>query len=239
MMKRFILIALSCVLFAYQAESKNFYMISVGIADYPGTEDDLYLPAEDAKAVAALYETCEMAQTVLLLDSLATTSRIIAEAESLFSKAGEDDVIIFFFSGHGTTGSFFAYDGNLTYDDIRKVFASSKASGKIIFADACRSGAMRQGGHTGRRNAGSDVMLFFSSRDNEYSIERKSMKNGFFTTCLLKSLKGGADKNKDGTVTAKELFLGVREGVVKLSKDKQHPVMWGNFSDDMPVISWK
>lgn len=237
-MKRFVLIVFFCALFACRAESKNFYILSVGITDYPGTRNDLNLPVEDAKAVASLYKSCKMAQTVLLLDSDATTERIIREAESLYRRAGKEDVIIFFFSGHGSSGCFCAYDGNLNYSELRKVFASSKASGKIIFADACRSGGMRQGGHTGRRNLGSNVMLFLSCRENEFSIEKVSMKNGFFTACLLRCLKGGADKDRNRIITARELFEAVSEGVAKLSNDKQHPVMWGNFSNEMPVIDW-
>ena len=30
----------------------------------------------------------------------------------------------------------------------------------------------------------------------------------------------------------------VSGGVVKISDGKQHPVMWGNFSDDMVVMKW-
>ena len=33
-------------------------------------------------------------------------------------------------------------------------------------------------------------------------------------------------------------FKFVSDNVRALSKNKQHPVMWGHFSDDMPVIVW-
>ena len=238
MMKRFILIAFFFALFGLSSESKDFYLLSVGIADYPGTHKDLNLPGNDAKAIAALYTTCNRAHTVLLINENATRKNIIIAAKSLFSQANKEDVIIFFFSGHGSTGCFCAHDGNLEYSEIRSVFASSKASSKMIFADACLSGGMRQGGHTGRHNLGSDIMLFLSSRDDEYSIERRDMKNGYFTACLVRCLKGGGDENKDRIITAKELYKSVSKGVVKLSDDKQHPVMWGNFDDNMPVIDW-
>lgn len=237
-MKRIILIICFLTLSGIASDAKDFYLLSVGIADYPGTRNDLNLPANDAKAIASLYKTCNKAHTVLLLNENATKDKIVTEAKSLFQKAGKQDVIIFFFSGHGSTGCFCAYDGNLKYSELRSIFASCKATSKIIFADACLSGGMRQGGHTGKHNLGSDVMLFLSSRDDEYSIERTDMKNGFFTSCLVRCLKGGADSNKDRIITAKELYKGVSKGVVKLSNDKQHPVMWGNFNDNMPVINW-
>ena len=81
-------------------------------------------------------------------------------------------------------------------------------------------------------------MLFLSSRGNETSIERRDMKNGFFTSCLQKGLRGGADANKDRTITARELFNYVSTNVKTLSSDKQHPVMWGKFSDNMTVMKW-
>ena len=52
-------------------------------------------------------------------------------------------------------------------------------------------------------------------------------------------LKGGADMNLDRTVTARELFQAVSSGVILLSENKQHPVMWGNFDNNMPVMIWK
>ena len=64
------------------------------------------------------------------------------------------------------------------------------------------------------------------------------MQNGYFTTYLQRGLRGGADANRDRIITAKELFNYVHAGVVKLSNNKQHPVMWGKFSDDMPVMIW-
>ena len=81
-------------------------------------------------------------------------------------------------------------------------------------------------------------MLFLSSRSNESSLEIPSMKNGFFTTYLQRGLRGNADANRDRTITAKELFDFVSTNVIKISKEKQHPVMWGKFSDDMPVMVW-
>ena len=57
--------------------------------------------------------------------------------------------------------------------------------------------------------------------------------------CLVRALKGGADVNRDRVITAKELFSAVSKGVKELSDNRQHPVMWGNFPDDMPVMVWK
>lgn len=112
----------------------------------------------------------------------------------------------------------------------------------MVFADACYSGAMRQSKRNAKVksnvNKTSNVMFFFSCRSNELSIETSKMTNGFFTYALQHGLRGGADKNRDRIITAKELFGYVSAKVKQKSANRQHPVMWGNFSDNMPVMRW-
>ena len=224
---------------AVSADAKT-YLVAVGVSDYPGNNKDLSLPANDAATVQYIYSKNSNAESVLLTNSNATKSAVLSKLRSTFAKASENDIIVFFFSGHGSKGAFCAYDAQIPYSEIRQAMASSKAKNKMIFADACFSGKMRQG----RKNTAEqsfnnyNIMLFLSSRGNETSIERRDMKNGFFTSCLQKGLRGGADANKDRTITARELFNYVSTNVKTLSSDKQHPVMWGKFSDNMTVMKW-
>ena len=224
---------------AVTANAKT-YLVAVGVSDYPGTDKDLRLPANDAATVQYIYSKNSNTESVLLTNSNATKSAVLSKLRSTFAKASENDIIVFFFSGHGSKGAFCAYDAQIPYSEIRQAMASSKAKNKMIFADACFSGKMRQG----RKNTAEqsfnnyNIMLFLSSRGNETSIERRDMKNGFFTSCLQKGLRGGADANNDRTITARELFNYVSTNVKTLSSDKQHPVMWGKFSDNMTVMKW-
>ncbi|MGM9846597.1 MAG: caspase domain-containing protein [Muribaculaceae bacterium] len=233
----FCLIAL--FLFLPQVALSKVLLVAVGVGDYPPPTNKLRLPPEDAKTMKALIDKNGKAETSILLDSRATKSAIIAELHARFDHASTDDIIIFYFSGHGYQGGFVAYDNLLPYSEIRAAMAASKCKNKMIFADACFAGKMRQGKRPVKdENATSNVMLFLSSRDNETSLERADMKNGFFTTCLKDGMSGKADANKDRTITAKELFNYVSKNVKLLSKDKQHPVMWGKFSNNMPIIVW-
>lgn len=222
--------------------AQKIYVVSVGVSDYPGTQYDLSLTVNDAKTIKWLYDKNNKAETVLLTNSQATSRNILYYMDDMFSKAEPDDIVLFFFSGHGYPGGFVGYnDDYITYDDIKKVFAKSKSNNKMIFADACYSGTIRESNSNASSNTTpSDftVLLFLSSRSDETSIERSDMENGYFTTYLQKGLRGNADTNRDRTVTAKELFVFVSNGVTKISNDKQHPVMWGKFSDNMPVVVW-
>lgn len=219
--------------------TNKIHLVSVGIADYPGTENDLTLPAKDAESVKWLYEKNSNAVTTILTNSAATKEAILSSIRTTFQYSSTDDIVVFFFSGHGYKGGFVAYDGYLSYEEIRQAMSVTHCKNKMIFADACFSGKMRQGSsEVKQEHERSSVMLFLSSRDNETSIERRDMKNGFFTSCLVDALRGKADSNRDRKITAKELFKFVSDNVRALSKNKQHPVMWGHFSDDMPVIVW-
>ena len=223
---------------------KKIYIVATGIADYPGTSMDLSLCANDAATIKWVFEKNKKASTVLLTNSQVTKSAVLNALRQQFSKATKDDAILFFYSGHGAPGKLVFYDGQIDYQDIKDIMAKSKARSKMIFADACFSGKMRNEQRTQHNTSvpanlrNTEVMFFLSSRSDETSIERRDMKNGFFTAYLQRGLRGGADANRDRTITALELFNFVSKGVKKISNDKQHPVMWGKFDNNMPVISW-
>ena len=237
--KTILLLAIVLFLITPQEAHSKVLLVAVGIGDYPSPINKLNLPTKDAIVIKKLIDKNGDSATAILLDRAATKSAIISEIHARFDHASTDDIIIFFFSGHGYKGGFVAYDGELSYKQIRDAMGSSKCKNKMIFADACFSGNMRQGKRPVKQDhSDSNVMLFLSSRDNETSIERRDMTNGFFTICLKDGLSGKADANRDRTITANEIFNYVSRNVKQLSRDKQHPVMWGNFSHNMPVIIW-
>jgi uncharacterized caspase-like protein len=234
------ILCLLLLLLSGRSTAQQIYLLSVGVADYPGTEMDLRLPADDARAMYQLYRRNAAASAVLLTNQKATAEGIASAAEDLFSQATADDIVVLFFSGHGYSGGFAAQDTLLSYTRIRQFFQGCPARNKMIFADACYAGNIRQGGSEGHRIAqDGNIMLFLSCRSNEVSYEDPSMSNGYFTTCLTRCLKGGADEDRNRVITARELFVAVSRGVKTLSDDRQHPVMWGNFKDTMPVMVWK
>lgn len=234
-----ILLLMALVVIAPQTWSKT-YLVSVGISDYPGTQNDLRLAHNDAATIQWLYQENKNVSTILLLNEQATVGNVKAAIKRLFAEATANDIVVFFFSGHGLQGSFVCYDGFLHYSDIRALMSSCRSKSKMVFADTCFSGSFRTNRKTPTGNGwkGSNIMLFLSCRTNERSIERRDMTNGFFTYALQHALRGGADANRDRVVTARELFNYVSRKVRSLSKNQQHPVMWGKFADTMPVMKW-
>lgn len=238
-MKRLLILVLALFCLLPGAYGRKVYLVSAGVSDYPGTSNDLTLPSMDARAMSRLYRANSSAESILLTNDNATISKIKNAMRQLFRKARKEDIVVFFFSGHGYPGGFVAYDGKLEYDVIKDIFSECVSQNKMIFADACFSGDMRDKGEVGLSDKrGMNLMLLLSSRDDEVSYENPNYKNGFFTICLERCLRGGADTDNNRIITARELYLGVRKGVTELSDDMQHPVMWGNFNDNMPVMVW-
>lgn len=217
----------------------RIYVVSVGIANYK--DQPLRLPVKDANTLKYVYDKNGDTQSTLITDENATRDRILQQIKTSFAQASENDIVVLFFSGHGYRGGFCAYDGLLSYSAIRKAMATSKSKNKMIFADACFAGKMRQDrGSSSSQNEmkKANVMLFLSSRSTETSLESARMENGYFTDALQRALRGGADANRDRTITARELFKYVSQKVSTETREKQHPVMWGNFPNEMPVIKW-
>ncbi len=232
------LITLLFLTLAFTAGARN-YVVLVGIADYPGTKSDLKVSSQDAVTMKTLYDKNGDATIELLTDNEATVENVKVTMGNLFLRATRDDAVILFFSGHGVPGGFVCQDGLLKYNDIIAVMAQSDAQTKIVLADACFAGKARNSKKRDTKPTETSVMFFLSSRTNEKSQERRGWRNSLFTAYLERGLRGGADTDYNRTITARELFDFVSKGVAKDSREKQHPVMWGKFDDQMPVMTWK
>ena len=228
-----ILLLLACVL---SIQSKS-YVVCVGIADYPGKENDLRISDNDAQTIAKVFQATKDASVSVLANEDATQSALLSTMHTTFADAQSDDAVILYFSGHGTPGALVCYDGLLTYQHIFKMLKGCKANRKIIIADACYSGKMRTSKQQSDSYNSQNIMLFLSSRTSEVSRETQ-YKNSLFTIFLERGLRGGADKDRNRQITARELFDFVHGGVTDASGNKQHPVMWGKFNNDMTIIKW-
>lgn len=246
-MRRFLFFIL--LLCSASVNARTIYVVSVGICDYKYIKD-LKKTETDANSMANLYRT-RTKNVKVLLGAQATHDNILSTLKSYFSAATDDDIVVFFFSGHGGKGGLCAYDTRstntmVTYAEVQQAIRSCKANNKQLFIDACYSGGLRDNtksatSHTRKESPLSNtegVMLFLSSRTGETSQENSWSDNGFFTQYLVKGMKGAADTNKDRIVTAKEIFTYVSKKVSERTQNKQNPVMWGKFNDNMHIMNW-
>ena len=83
------------------------YAIVIGISDYPGEGSifeggmDLFYADDDAVLMKhVLEDPYNFDNVVLLTDQAATRGRILSEIAKLKKRVGEDDKVVFYFSGH-------------------------------------------------------------------------------------------------------------------------------------------
>lgn len=159
-------------------------------------------------------------------------SQLRRAIEELFQ--GENDVALFYFSGHGllkSTGGYIvttdakSYDEGVSMEEIIKYANYSKAKDKIIILDCCHSGNMANIGPDQAISQLSDNMtVLTSSREDEFSMEQDG--SGVFTSLLLDALEGGAADLR-GNITPGSVYSYIDEA---LGAWEQRPVFKTNVS---------
>ncbi len=190
-------------------------------------------------------------QIRVLIDEDATKRNIISSMKELFGKAGPNDLVMLYFSGHGLMGSFLpidydGYNNKLHHEDIQKIFEKSNAKYKLCIADACHSGSYSFNAKgdiedivssyyekLSQSSGGTALML--SSKPEETSLESLKVRQGVFSHYLLRGMKGEADHNGNGIVTLGELFGYIAEEVKLYTQFRQSPILKGDYDSDMPI----
>lgn len=147
--------------------------------------------------------------------------------------ADEDDLILFFFSMHGgrkeDTPPLDEPDGldefiisskqdkqnnHILDDELAMMFDEIQSENLVIIFETCYSGGMIDGSNdlkkTGR-------IVITSTREDETSYPIFLIKSWLFPYYLIKGLKGRADKNCDGYITAEEAFEYAKIYTIKRS----------------------
>jgi hypothetical protein len=140
------------------------HALVVGINDYrqgvDGALNKLDFAARDAEALARTLSTrggFSQDAVTLLRDAEATRDKVIEALKALRSRVGEDDVVLFYFSGHGSMGTgsdgkghyyLIPQDGTLAdlnksalMDDLMEELIGQLPSRQVVIVlDACFSG---------------------------------------------------------------------------------------------------
>lgn len=214
----------------------------VGINGYPSSP--LNGCVNDANSIAAILESNgdgspNFGIRLLTCPSTDITRPVLREAiEQLF--AGDSDMALLYFSGHGyikSTGGYLVtvdakkYDEGVSMDDILSLANQSKARNKVIILDCCHSGAMGTPSITGSSTAqlSEGMSVLTASRDSEYALETNGA--GVFTSLLIDALKGGAADIR-GNITPGSLYAYVDEA---LGAWDQRPIFKTNVTSFSPL----
>lgn len=221
-MKRIvILILLICCILPLSAQ--RTYVLVTGVSDYRNGNNPLSQTTKDAKEFGEVMKT-QTKNVTLLTSKYATHDGVLEKLRAICNRAGKQDRIIFFFSGHGGKGCICAYDRNIQYSELFPILENSAAKEKICFIDVCHAGSSK----VSLKDLNAEVLFFAACKDTEYSSENLFLGQGLFTNALLKALKEKkADANGDNKITVLELFNYVKNDVKKKSNGTQTPQLIG------------
>jgi metacaspase-1 len=131
--------------------------ICIGINDYPGYINDLKGCVADAKAWGALLvDRYEFEPPIMILDSMATIERVTNEVNNLIKKSEPGDVLVWTYSGHGTSvpgvrpdkpngrsEAICLYNGLLLDTQIKNILSNLKNDIHMtVVSDSCFSGTL-------------------------------------------------------------------------------------------------
>ena len=231
------------------------WAVVVGVAAYNHmpvlryTDDDAYRFFAFLKSLegGALPDN----QVTILIDEEATHDNIMETMQDVFGQAGPQDLVVFYFSGHGLNSSFLpidfdGYNNKISHEEIAEMFNKCRAKYKLCLADACHSGslfAMRSGEEEPVLNqyyktlakSVSGTALIMSSKADETSLESAGLRQGVFSHFLIRGLKGEADLDKDKVVSIAELYDYIYSKVRDYTGNRQSPVIKGSYDPKMTV----
>jgi hypothetical protein len=243
----------------------DLYALVVGVSKYAhhSRVPDLNFSDKDAEDFADFLKTQKTLygklHITLLLNERATKAEVERNLFYELPRAGKDDTVLVFLSGHGAEDPnmlgefcFLAHDSdpqNLlpTSVHMNRQWLLSKLGAKrvLLIVDACQSTGFVQPGlksvHQSLDKMREDFkksegkVFITSSRADEVSREKSDFGNGVFTYYLLEALKGKADANKDGEVTLMEAYDYVYDRCKDEPGGSQHPQIAGKFGGRFPM----
>jgi formylglycine-generating enzyme required for sulfatase activity/uncharacterized caspase-like protein len=231
------------------------YALIIGNTEYSDSGlAKLNAPGKDAEDFARALKSVELAAfdevVVFVNENVFTLNEAI---EEFFTNKRPDDLLIFYFSGHGVrdeSGSLFLAVKNtnraklrstaIKADFVRELMDQSRSKRQVIILDCCNSGAFAHGtkaetgGSMGIATAfegkGYGHVVLTATDSTQFAWEGdkiigEEITNSLFTYFLVKGLEGEADEDGDGKITVDELYDYAYEQIVSRTP-KQTPGKW-------------
>jgi hypothetical protein len=235
------------------------YSVVIGVSSYPHMQSLKYTD-DDAYKIYSFMKSPEGGaltdnELTVIIDEAATRDNILEQIKMTFAKAGENDMVMLYYSGHGLKDAILPhdYDGvdnKILYEELYEIIEISKAKQKICIIDACHSGGMLATKGINERipttaqiyyeNLGGKkggTAIITSSKIEEASIEGANLRQGVFSYFWVQALKGVADADNNKIVTISEAFLYVQKNVSSYTSNYQTPQLDGNFDALLPLAA--
>ena len=259
-----------------EGNSGKRWAICIGIDDYEDSSIlDLHKAGNDARTMGAvLKDNGQFDYVYVMTDDLSPRDENYPKRRNIMGRLDfikefirPDDMMVFFFSGHGVSdaqGAGFlvavdAVDEELfeTSVSVNEVVAALGETGitkSLLMIDACREyfqenkGLNQDGLYAEKYERAEVAATFFATKQGWYSYEDSDSEYGVFSRYLIGGLQGSADSpeyegNEDGIVTFSELAdyveAGVSEWAIEHSKkQKPYTEIYGEKSGDLALSAY-
>lgn len=194
--------------------------VAVGVSDYErmsdlaNTDDDATQLLGSLRQAGVLHPA-----SVALTNADATKERVTAALRRAAQQAGPDDIVMFFYSGHGDqvdversareldgrAETIELYDEAMQDDELERLLANTNSRMVLVALDSCFSGGFRN--VVNRPN----VLGLFSSEEDLTSLVAERLEAGGYLSYYLRTaLSGDADNDGDRVITSGELTTYLR-----------------------------
>ena len=236
------------------------HAVAIGVDRYGVASLKLGFARQDAEAIARLFRGSrghDRVNVTELHDAQATRDAILAVLRNTAAAAAPGDTIVVYLAGHGIAiknAWYFLSPAvteveeeqivrlSLSADQITGALRESRAARIVLMIDACNSGAVvrdvkglvqnRVYTQLGRATG---FVVLAASRQDQAAHERATLGHGVFTAATMAALNGGADRNGDGRVTARELAAYLARQIPTLATEHlneiQIPVAYAPSED--------
>lgn len=138
-----------------EAEDPKMYVVSIGVSEYEDKTKRLHYPEKDAKFLAQfLYEKSGFATDTMVLVNDQFSKDKMAKLRQFLSEAREEDIVVFYLSGHGVrnldTGNYYFCPYNFKSSDFdehgipfvafEELLSRTKSRQKLFILNTCYSG---------------------------------------------------------------------------------------------------
>ncbi len=219
------------------AQTGRRLALVIGNDSYPASP--LRNARNDARSMTTVLR--DLGFTVRSIED-ATRATLATEVARLADQLAADDIVFFFFSGHGVQLSNenylipidFAGDSPtstrltaMAATDIQQALAKARVS--LIVLDACRNNP-----YTGQRTGGGGLaamegrgsLIAFAAGAGQTASDNPQAQNGLFTQELLNALR-------QENLTTHDIFSRVRQSVFDASGGRQFPAVYDNLLGDL------
>jgi hypothetical protein len=228
----------------------QYWALVVGVGKYAENPEqnrpDMILEANDFRDLLLQSPWWSADHIKVLTAENATRSNILAGFRWLNKMAGSDDVVVVYLSTHGSYLPYdipprdeadsydeflvsywgFAYNTSIITDDQINIMLNQLKSNKVcLIVDSCYAGGFNDHWKLLKSAPEQQRIILMGSCEDELSY------SGGFAPYIIDGLRGYADSNGDGIVTAEEVFSYAQPRSVPM----QNPTIYDGYPGELPL----